>query len=84
MLGRPMSEALRELPLPQEAKQALLGVPNAPRMVLEAVASYERGAWADAAAAASAAGVREATLAAAYQDALRWARELTREGAEAP
>jgi EAL and modified HD-GYP domain-containing signal transduction protein len=83
MLGRPMDEALRELPLPREAKQALLGFSNPSRLVLDAVTCYERGAWDDAAAAAASAGLRGPMLAAAYQDALRWARELTREGAEA-
>jgi c-di-GMP-related signal transduction protein len=76
MLGRPMEEAIAELPLSLEAEQALLGRPNTARWVLDAAMAYERGAWDEATDAATRAGLNGQMLAEAYTSALKWAREL--------
>jgi EAL and modified HD-GYP domain-containing signal transduction protein len=76
MLGRPMAEAIAELPLSAEARAALLGSPNMPRSLLDAVIAHERGEWTEAADAADSAGVTSHAIAAAYTDALTWARDI--------
>jgi EAL and modified HD-GYP domain-containing signal transduction protein len=83
MLGRPMEEAIADLPLSAEAEDALLGRPNTARSVLEATMAYESGAWDEATGAAARVGLSGATLADAYAGALRWARELSHAIAQA-
>ncbi|MGE3176382.1 MAG: EAL and HDOD domain-containing protein [Vicinamibacterales bacterium] len=78
MLRRPMEDALAEIPVSDAIKQALLGHQNTARAVLDAVTAYERGEWELAADAANLALLDPELLPAAYADALRWARELTR------
>jgi c-di-GMP-related signal transduction protein len=78
ILGRPMKDALGLLPLSRTVREGLLGVPNTARTVLEAVIAYERGEWREATAAARRAGISMARLPAAYEEALRWGRELSR------
>lgn len=76
MLGRPMGDALEGLPLSTDARDALLGQPNAERSLLEAVIAHERGEWLGAEDAATRAGVSGRQLAEAYTEALAWARDL--------
>jgi c-di-GMP-related signal transduction protein len=76
MLGRPMREAIADLPLSTAARQALIGEPNAQRTLLDAVITYEQAEWDTATASAETIGLRGADLAEAYTASLRWAREL--------
>jgi EAL and modified HD-GYP domain-containing signal transduction protein len=80
ILGRPMAEALAELPLSDAARDALLGRQNALRSVLETVIAYEDGGWEEAISGAEVIGAREAHLQQAYTGALSWAHELTSVG----
>jgi EAL and modified HD-GYP domain-containing signal transduction protein len=80
ILGRPMTEALAELPLSDAARDALLGRPNALRSVLETVMAYEDGGWEEAVASAESIGAIESDLQQAYTGALSWAHELTAVG----
>ena len=80
MLGRPMAEALSELPLSDIARGALLGHPNALRSVLDAVIAYEDGGWERAIASAETIGAPESGLQQAYTGAIGWAHELTSVG----
>jgi EAL and modified HD-GYP domain-containing signal transduction protein len=78
MLGRPLEEAIADLPLSAGAREAVLGTRRSrARSVLNAVIAYERGAWAVSEEELTAAGLPAHALADAYTDALRWARELT-------
>jgi EAL and modified HD-GYP domain-containing signal transduction protein len=80
MLGRPLEDAIAELPLSAEARAAVLGEgTKAPRWVLEAIVAYENGQWDEAAEAAAAAGLSPSMLPAAYNGALAWARQFSRE-----
>jgi c-di-GMP-related signal transduction protein len=79
MLGRPMAAALAELPLAGQIKEALLGRPNLARSILDAVIEYERGDFSAAATTAAKLGLPPDALPAAYTDALRYARELSRD-----
>ena len=76
MLGRPMDDALGDLPLSPGARDALLGCANEKRTLLDAVIAYEQGHWEDATEKGSSLGVGGRDLAAAYAASLRWAREL--------
>jgi EAL and modified HD-GYP domain-containing signal transduction protein len=79
MLGRPMKETVADLPLSQATRSALLGEPNTPRALLDAVIAYERGDWDDATTMIESAGLAGGELARAYTSALRWARDLAHE-----
>ena len=76
MLGQPMEEAIRELPLSAAARGALLGEPNTERTLLDAVIAYEQGEWDDATARVQALDLGGQDLAEAYTASLRWARDL--------
>ena len=78
--GRPMTEALAELPLTDAARDALLGHPNALRSVLDAVIAYGDGGWEAAVSRAETIGAPESQLQQAYTGALGWAHELTSVG----
>ena len=80
MLGRPLEDAIAELPLSASARDAVLGAGSrAPRRVLEAVIAYENGQWDEAAESATAAGLSPSMLPSAYNGALAWARQFSRE-----
>jgi len=75
MAGRPMADALAELPLTDRARKALLGERNPLREVLDAVIAYEVGSWEEA--LTSEFVTDELILPRAYANALTWARELS-------
>lgn len=78
MMSKPIAEVVRDLPLADDIRDALTGSPNTKRALLDAVIAYERGNWQHAADAASRAGFAFDALPPAYEDALRWGRELSR------
>jgi EAL and modified HD-GYP domain-containing signal transduction protein len=80
ILGRPMTEAIADLPLSEAARAALLGRDNELRSVLDSVIAYEDGGWEDAVASAETIGAPEPELQQAYTGALIWAHELTAAG----
>lgn len=75
MVGRPMKEAIGDLPLTEAARGALLGERNRLRAVLDAVTAYEVGSWEEA--LTSEFVTDELILPRAYFSALTWARELS-------
>jgi EAL and modified HD-GYP domain-containing signal transduction protein len=75
MVGRPMSEAIADLPLSLPARQALLGGHNPLRSLLDAVTAYETGAF--EMALQTEIGADDVRLPRAYSSALTWARELS-------
>jgi EAL and modified HD-GYP domain-containing signal transduction protein len=80
MLGRPLEDAIGELPLSAAARDAVLGAGSrATRRILEAVVAYENGQWDQAAEGATAAGLSPSMLPSAYTAALGWARQFSRE-----
>ncbi len=81
LLGQPMKDIVRELPLDDEIRAALLGAVNQPRKVLDAVTHYEQGRWLESAAQTADLELDEDCLAQAYADALAWTRALTRASA---
>jgi EAL and modified HD-GYP domain-containing signal transduction protein len=82
MLGKPLEDAVADLPLSPGARDAVLGMRRSPaRSVLNAVIAYERGAWELSADELKLAGLPENMVAEAYTGALSWARELTQANA---
>jgi c-di-GMP-related signal transduction protein len=78
ILGRPMADALADMPLSVEINDALLGTVNQPRLVLDAIVAYEQGKWDEAGVAMDRIHLSVATLPDVYADALRWAREVSK------
>jgi c-di-GMP-related signal transduction protein len=81
IIDRPLADAIADLPLGAEIKSALLGEQNTARAVLDTVIAYENGSWDEALAGAETLGLPKDAPAAAYGEALQWARELSRAAA---
>ncbi len=73
LLGQPLGELLKQLPLSGPTREALSGGSNARRDLLECVVAYERGQWEVCEQAGRRAGVDLAQLPAIYKDAYAWA-----------
>lgn len=78
ILGQPMAEVVKALPIEAEIRAALAGEPNEARRVLDAVIHYEQGDFARAAASAHAAGLHDSALPRAYAEGLKWTYGLGR------
>lgn len=78
LLECPMDTIVPQLPLGLETRAALLGEPNARRLIIDCAIAYERGDWDRCAELATRLKVDPALLPADYVDALGWARELTK------
>ncbi len=83
ILDQPMERAVADLPLTPDVRGALNGDAGPRRTILEAVIAYEQGDWDQAEAMLKTLGLSEYLLAAAYAEALQWARQLTPEAAAA-
>jgi EAL and modified HD-GYP domain-containing signal transduction protein len=80
MLCRPLEEAIVGLPLSPAALSAVLRTGSQPaKLLLDAVVAYENGDWDEAAEATGAAGLTPSMLPVAYAEALRWARQFSRD-----
>jgi EAL and modified HD-GYP domain-containing signal transduction protein len=77
MLGCPLEEVTRQLPLSPDVQAALIGNPNQLRSGLDAVVAFERGEWEQAGRLAAQLGVEQQALSTSFCDALGWASRLT-------
>jgi EAL and modified HD-GYP domain-containing signal transduction protein len=77
ILEQPMEAVVSQLPLAADVRWALLGEQNERRALLDCVIAYERGEWDRFEQLAARAGVSDVILRSAYQEALRWTRELS-------
>jgi c-di-GMP phosphodiesterase len=73
LLGVPMAEVLNGLPVDQEIKNALRGLPSRFRGLFELTLDYETGTWEQLAESAKAAGLDEGSIPDLYSNALAWA-----------
>jgi c-di-GMP-related signal transduction protein len=73
--GRPMAEVLRDLPLADDVKLALLGNRNRLRDVLNCLVAYEQAEWETFALYAAKLKVPEGEAARLYGEAVVWAGE---------
>ena len=74
ILGRPLQEILRDLPLSDDIKDALSGKPNRLRAVYDYALAYERADWDGLSALAGAMGLDESGVPLVYLSAVRWAK----------
>ncbi len=74
ILDRPLEEILKDLPLSDEIKDALLGKPNRLRAVFDYALAYEKGDWDGLSAKAEALGLDESGIPAVYLAAVHWAK----------
>jgi len=75
ILGRPLEEILKDLPLAPEIKAALLGEANRTRTILDYALAYEKGDWEKLLEIAGALGLDESGVPLLYQAAVRWAEQ---------
>ena len=76
LLGRPMSELLEQIALPEETRIALSGGDNPLRTAYELISSYERADWRAVSEYASRLRLTESEFFAAYLESLRWANNV--------
>ena len=75
ILGRPMEEILKDLPILDDSKKALLGEAGPLRTVLDYAIAYERGDWDKVWEIADTAGLDESVIPLIYQTAVQWAEQ---------
>jgi EAL and modified HD-GYP domain-containing signal transduction protein len=74
ILGRPLEEVLKDLPLSDEIKDALLGKPNRLRAVYDYALAYEKAEWDALGQKAEALGLDESGIPPIYLAAVHWAK----------
>lgn len=78
MLGRPMDEALEEVPLDEPIKAALLGTMNRYRVLYEIVLGYERAKWDFLSRIGSNLHIEPSTFTTRYLQAVEWTEHVFR------
>ncbi len=78
LLGRPMEEALQEVPLDDAIKAALLGSMNRYRVLFEIVLGYEQAKWGTLGRIGSELHLDASALTARYLQALEWTERVFR------
>ena len=76
MLGRPLSEIVADLALPNPVRGALLGKPNRFREILDLVAACESGKWSLVSDLARRLHLDEALLSATFLQAVDWMQRV--------
>ena len=76
MLGRPISEIVSEIALPDVVRSALLGRQNRYRETLDLVKAFEAGMWGEVSELAAALKQDESHLSATYLEAVDWAQKV--------
>ena len=79
LLNVPMSEVLNEIPVDEEIKMALLGLPSRYRPVFEVVLDYGSGTWEQWAHASRAIGLHENFLPDLYLRSVKWVTDVLAE-----
>ena len=76
MLGRPLSEIVAEVALPDRVRAALLGRSNFYREILDLVIAFEAGRWSEVSERALRLRQDESQLPAIYLEAVDWAQKV--------
>ncbi|HLP59437.1 MAG TPA: HDOD domain-containing protein [Candidatus Deferrimicrobium sp.] len=77
-LNRSMAEILAELPIAADIKEALLGIPNDLRPVLDLIIMYEQGKWDSVAEISHKLELGSGKILANYLAAIKWANDCSR------
>ncbi len=78
LLGRPMVEAVQEVPLTDEIKAALLGAVNRYRVLYETALSYEQAKWDALSRISAELRIDPSALTARYLQAMEWTERVIR------
>ena len=78
MLGTPIQEVLKALPLRMEMKEGLRGKDNSVTLGLRLLHCYEQGNWPSCMELAFGIGIHEDELASLYEESLFWAQEAAK------
>jgi len=76
ILGRPISEIVSEIALPNEVRAALLGKANRYWKILQLVKAFEAGRWREVSELVVALRQDDSRLASAYLEAVAWAQNV--------
>ena len=76
LLNVPMNDVLKEIPVDEEIKKALLGLPSRYRPIFEVVLDYESGTWEQLANSARAVRLHENFLPDLYLRSVQWVTEV--------
>lgn len=76
ILDRPMPDVLRDIPILDEIKEALLGEENELRKVLKTILFYEKGNWEKLSESLAGVKIKEDILVSIYLDSIIWAHEF--------
>ena len=72
ILNRPLAEILKEIPIAEDVKAALLGRENRLRSVYDFILTCEKGDWENLSKQAAALGIQENRAYQIYLEALKW------------
>jgi EAL and modified HD-GYP domain-containing signal transduction protein len=75
ILGRPLNEILRSVPVADDIKEALCGKKNQVRTVLECVLTFEEADWTKLSEQFAQLSLAENEIPQLYREALQWAKE---------
>jgi len=76
ILGRPISEIVSEIALPNEVRAALLGKANRYWKILQLVKAFEAGRWSEVSELVVALRQDDSRVASAYLEAVAWAQNV--------
>jgi EAL and modified HD-GYP domain-containing signal transduction protein len=82
LLNMPMEDVLAGLPVDEEIKNALFGLPSRFRGIFETALDYEHGTWEQLEASAQAAGLDEQRIPQLFTEALTWSDKILSEALE--
>lgn len=77
-LNRPMADILAELPIAADIKDALMGVPNDLRLVLDLIIMYEQGNWDSVSEISNKLDIGHGKILPNYLAAIKWVNDCTR------
>ena len=78
LLGRPMAEALEEVPLEDDVKEALLGTLNRYRVLFEIVLGYEKAHWEAISRICTGLKLDPGAITSRYLEAVDWTEKVYR------
>jgi len=78
LLGRPMAEALEEVPLEDDVKEALLGTLNRYRVLFEIVLGYEKAHWDTISRICTGLKLDPGAITSRYLEAVDWTEKVYR------
>ena len=76
LTDRPLGDVLKELPISEDVKRALLGEQGTMKTILDLAIAYEKGAWDIVHGLTAAIGIKPDSILRLYLNALQWVEEI--------